>query len=72
MQLSHGGGGEAVALDQLADKLAAVGEVTRNKYLLRCAIGNYMLTVFPDGRAIVGGTSDISEARSVYAKYIGA
>jgi molybdopterin-synthase adenylyltransferase len=64
-------GREAVSLDQLADKLAAVGSVTRNKYLVRAAIGDYQLTVFPDGRAVIGGTEDVAEARTVYAKYVG-
>jgi molybdopterin-synthase adenylyltransferase len=65
-------GREAVELDQLADKLATVGVVSRNKYLVRATIGKHQLTVFPDGRAVVGGTEDIAEARSVYAKYVGA
>jgi len=64
-------GREAVSLDQLADKLAAVGQVTKNKYLVRAAIGEYQLTVFPDGRAVIGGTEDIAEARSMYAKFVG-
>jgi molybdopterin-synthase adenylyltransferase len=64
-------GREAVSLDQLAEKLAAVGSVTRNKYLVRAAIGDYQLTVFPDGRAVIGGTEDVAEARTVYAKYVG-
>ncbi len=29
------------------------------------------LTVFADGRAIIGGTTDVSAARSLYARYIG-
>jgi molybdopterin-synthase adenylyltransferase len=57
--------------DFLAEKLASVGQVARNPYLLRCTVGNYVMTLFPDGRAIIGGTSDIAEARSVYAKYVG-
>jgi molybdopterin/thiamine biosynthesis adenylyltransferase len=61
-----------IELDQLADKLAAVGQVTRNKYLVRATIGKHQLTVFPDGRAVVGGTEDIAEARSIYSKYVGA
>lgn len=64
-------GREAVSLDALADKLATVGQVTRNKYLVRAQIGPHQLTVFPDGRAVIGGTEDIAEARSVYAKYVG-
>jgi adenylyltransferase/sulfurtransferase len=30
------------------------------------------LTLFPDGRAILSGTSKVDRARSIYAKYIGA
>jgi adenylyltransferase/sulfurtransferase len=64
-------GRAALPLEQLEAKLAAVGQVSRNKYLVRAAIGSYNLTVFPDGRAVIGGTEDIAEARSVYAKYVG-
>jgi molybdopterin-synthase adenylyltransferase len=64
-------GREPVALDQLETKLSAVGQVTRNKYLVRATIGQHQLTVFPDGRAVIGGTEDVSEAKSVYAKYVG-
>jgi molybdopterin-synthase adenylyltransferase len=64
-------GRDAVSLDQLVSKLAAVGQVSRNKYLVRATIAAYNLTIFPDGRAVIGGTEDIAEARSVYAKYVG-
>ena len=37
----------------------------------RALIGDYVLTLFPDGRAIIGGTDDIATARGVYAKYVG-
>lgn len=60
-----------VSLEQLAAKLATVGRVTQNKYLVRAAIGDYLLTLFADGRAIIGGTDDIATARGVYAKYVG-
>ncbi len=61
-----------VSLEQLAAKLATVGQVTQNKYLIRAAIGDYVVTLFADGRAIVGGTDDIATARGVYAKYVGS
>ena len=63
---------ESVSLEGLAQKLDGVGTVTWNRHLLRLAVGNFQLTVFPDGRAIIGGTEDITEARTVYAKYIGS
>jgi molybdopterin/thiamine biosynthesis adenylyltransferase len=62
----------SISLDAVAEKLAAVGKVTRNKYLLRATIGDHTITLFPDGRAIISGTSEIAEARTVYAKYIGS
>ena len=32
---------------------------------------NQVFTVFPDGRAIIKGTSDVDKARTLYAKYVG-
>jgi molybdopterin/thiamine biosynthesis adenylyltransferase len=69
---SQDGAAQTLSLDTMAEKLAAVGAVTRNKYLLRATIGDYTITLFPDGRAIISGTSEIAVARSAYAKYVGA
>jgi adenylyltransferase/sulfurtransferase len=67
-----GAPGTKLSLDKLEAQLAVVGRVKRNPFLVRAEIGDYLLTVFPDGRAIIGGTEDIATARSVYAKYVGA
>ena len=64
-------GREAISLESLAEKLRGMGTVTQNRFLLRLAVDEYLLTVFPDGRAIIGGTEDIAEAKTVYAKYVG-
>ncbi len=58
-------------LETLAERLANVGQVSRNPFLLRLKVDAYELTVFPDGRAIISGTNDVSTARTLYAKYIG-
>ena len=65
-------GRAALSLPTLAEKLATVGPVSQNRYLVRVTVGEYLLTVFLDGRAIIGGTDDIATARTLYAKYIGA
>jgi adenylyltransferase/sulfurtransferase len=65
-------GDQHASFEAIADKLSSVGQVTRNKYLLRCTIGNYTITLFPDHRAIISGTTDPAEARTIYAKYVGA
>jgi adenylyltransferase/sulfurtransferase len=62
---------EALDLATLAQKLEGVGRVSHNRFLLRFEVDEYVITVFPDGRAIIGGTDDITEARTIYAKYIG-
>jgi len=63
---------QRLALDALEKKLHAVGQVSRNPFMLRLDVDDYRLTIFPDGRAIISGTDDISTAKTLYAKYIGA
>ena len=58
-------------LGALQARLEQFGTVRGNEFLLRCRIGVYDLTIFPDGRAIIKGTHDPAAARSLYAKYIG-
>lgn len=63
----------AISLADLAAKLRSAGDVSQNAFLLRLTLpgGEFQLTVFPDGRAIVKGTDDITVARSLYARYVG-
>jgi molybdopterin/thiamine biosynthesis adenylyltransferase len=61
-----------VDLPALAQRLGAVAAVRSNEFALRVALDPYELTVFPDGRAIIKGTTDVGIARSLYARYIGA
>lgn len=63
---------ESLDLDALAGRLEPLGAVTRNAYLLRAQIGEFQITVFRDGRAIIGGTDDEAMARTVHAKYVGS
>jgi molybdopterin-synthase adenylyltransferase len=58
-------------LRELAERLAPLGLVRANEFALRFEIAPYLLTVFPDGRAIVKGTTDVGIARGLYARYIG-
>jgi len=60
-----------VSLRELGAKLQAVGTVSVNEYLLRLDVEKYRITVFADGRTIVGGTNDPAEARVVHARYVG-
>jgi adenylyltransferase/sulfurtransferase len=64
--------GTRVDLPSLAGRLAAVGDVTANEYLVRFRADANELVVFADGRAIVKGVKDVAQARSVYARYVGS
>jgi len=48
----------------------------RNEFLLKVKLpetdGGYELTIFSNGRVVVTGTDEVTIARSVYARYIGA
>jgi len=58
-------------LEALRARLAPLGEVRGGEFALRFLAPPYEMTVFPDGRAIIKGTSDPGLARSLYARYIG-
>jgi adenylyltransferase/sulfurtransferase len=61
-----------VNLHELAQRLSAIAPVRANEFALRASLDPYELTVFPDGRAIIKGTTDPGIARSLYARYVGA
>jgi molybdopterin-synthase adenylyltransferase len=58
-------------LRDLAVRLAPLGSVRSNEFALRFETPPYLMTIFPDGRAIIKGTTDVGIARSLYARYIG-
>jgi molybdopterin-synthase adenylyltransferase len=65
--------GMTISLPSLATQLASIGgRLQQNDFLLRLYVDDYILSVFPDGRTIVGGTNDIAVARTLHARYIGS
>ncbi|RNB87104.1 thiazole biosynthesis adenylyltransferase ThiF [Brevibacillus fluminis] len=59
-------------LAQIAQQLSHQGiEVRANPYLLSCTIGENRIVLFQDGRALVHGTHDKSEAKSLYHRFFG-
>jgi molybdopterin-synthase adenylyltransferase len=58
-------------LEALAVRLRPLGVVRVNEFALRLSVPKYDVTFFPDGRAIVKGTTDVGVARSVYARLVG-
>lgn len=66
-------GSEALRIDfkNLAQRLTLLGTVQYNDYLLKASIAPFEITLFSNGRAIIRGTEDAGQAKSVYAKYVG-
>jgi len=48
------------------------GTVRHNDFVLKFWRDPYEITLFPDGRAIIKGTTDTAVARSLYARYVGS
>ncbi len=60
-----------IDLAEMNDRLTPHGKVRRNDFVLKFWREPYEMTLFPDGRAIIKGTTDKATARSLYAKYVG-
>ncbi len=55
----------------MTERLRPHGTVRHNDFVLKFWPEPYEVTLFPDGRAIIKGTSDSSVARGLYAKFFG-
>jgi adenylyltransferase/sulfurtransferase len=62
-----------IDLGALAGRLGPAADVRMaNEHLVRFVVPEAELVVFRDGRAIVRNVRDTAQARSLYAKYVGA
>jgi adenylyltransferase/sulfurtransferase len=57
---------------ELSTRLLPLGSVRHNEFVLKFWREPYEMTLFPDGRAIIKGTTDTAVARSLYARYVGS
>jgi molybdopterin/thiamine biosynthesis adenylyltransferase len=57
---------------ELNRRLQPHGVVRHNDFVLKFWRDPYEMTLFPDGRAIIKGTTDTAIARSLYARYVGS
>ena len=53
-------------------RLQPHGVVRHNDFVLKFWHEPYEMTLFPDGRAIIKGTTDTAVARTLYARYVGS
>ncbi len=61
-----------VDLAEMSQRLKPLGTVRHNDFVLKFWHEPYEMTLFPDGRAIIKGTTDKTIARSLYARYVGS
>jgi adenylyltransferase/sulfurtransferase len=57
---------------EMSARLKPLGQVRHNNFVLKFWHDPYEMTLFPDGRAIIKGTTDTAVARSLYARYVGS
>ncbi len=57
---------------EISVRLQPHGNVRHNEFVLKFWREPYEMTLFPDGRAIIKGTTDTAIARSLYARYVGS
>jgi adenylyltransferase/sulfurtransferase len=57
---------------EMGDRLRPHGSVRHNDFVLKFWREPYEMTLFPDGRAIIKGTTDTAVARSLYARFVGS
>jgi adenylyltransferase/sulfurtransferase len=57
---------------EVSARLKPHGAVRHNDFVLKFWPDPYEMTLFPDGRAIIKGTTDTAVARSLYARYVGS
>ena len=72
VQLAPSAQATAIDLKMMAERLSPVGQISSNPFLLRLKTDNHVLTLFRDGRTIVEGTTEPSEARTIVAKLLGS
>ena len=61
-----------INFSEMDRRLQPHGTVRHNDFVLKFWHEPYEMTLFPDGRAIIKGTTDTAIARSLYARYVGS
>lgn len=60
-----------IDMARMKKQLQRLGEVSDNGFFLQFKTGAHEIIIFPDGRAMIKGTTDEAVARSLLSKYVG-
>lgn len=58
-------------LDSIFQRWQKIGPAKKNAFLVKLILKGNELVLFPDGRALIKGTTDFTRARDLYSKYVG-
>lgn len=64
-----------LSLASLAERLAPAGDVRRTPHFVKITLrdpAGVTLTIFPDGRSLIHGVTDLGRAKSLHARFIGS
>jgi len=64
--------GRPIQFAELSARLEPHGRVRFNEFVFKFWREPHEITLFPDGRAIIKGTTDTGVARSLYARFVGS
>lgn len=61
-----------ISFEKISERLKPIADAfLENPFLLSFTFGGHRVVLFKDGRALIHGTKDIAEAKSIYNRYIG-
>ena len=61
----------SLVLSELCQGWKGLGEIQETRFLARLRLEGPIVSVFPDGRALIQGVEGEEQARSIYARYVG-
>ncbi len=71
VQISNDGQSH-VSLADMAQRWNGLGRVQKTRFFVRLHLDAQTVTVFRDGRTVIEGTSEISQARVIYDRFVGS
>ena len=61
---------DILPLEELAGRLAEMGDVDINESVVKFKIENYKMFIYSGGRTIIHGTEDEKNAKMLFFKYV--
>jgi molybdopterin/thiamine biosynthesis adenylyltransferase len=64
--------GMQVSFESISERVKPIADAfLENPFLMSFTFGDHRIVLFKDGRALIHGTKDISEAKKIYHRYVG-